>query len=207
MSLMTSALRRGDHVSLGLQRAMILPLRSLFVAVTLRSIFISPGFNAVQSDSVNGAGRSLPSVAAVSRASRPAATATAAAATALAGGVHLDISAVEHGLVQRAHGAISLFHRAEFDEAEATGLPCHPIDDHFRGNDAPVRLESCAQLRIAGGIRQIPDEQLGFHFPYVLVLCAARTRRKHWTLLLDPLPAESGRVDRVNENGNRTGQF
>src|SRR5262245_28697093 len=41
MSLTTSALRRGDHFSAGLQSAVIRPLRSLFVAVTLRSIFVS----------------------------------------------------------------------------------------------------------------------------------------------------------------------
>src|SRR5215510_14190910 len=98
MSWTTSAARRGDHVSAGLQSAVILPLRSLFVAVILRSIFISKF------------GDVLPSLPAIARAARRAA--------ALAGGVDLDTSAVEHALVHRAHGAVRLFHRAEFDEAE-----------------------------------------------------------------------------------------
>jgi len=93
--------------------------------------------------------RSLPAVAAIPRLAQCA----AAAAAALARGVHLDVSPVEQALVHCALGEVRLFHGAEFDEAEATGLPGKPVRDHLGRDDAAVRLERRAQLGVAGGIR------------------------------------------------------
>src|SRR5690606_5924758 len=91
-------------------------------------------------------------------------TATAAAALPLPREVDDDGTAVEHGAVHRVNRCLCCLLRGIFDEAKASRLPAHTVDDHGRRHHVTEAGKCLAKLVIHGRKRQIPHVQSCVHY-------------------------------------------